>query len=275
MNEKQDFYENYSFILTITHHKLVAKQLLSKHTHSWGIVSSYYLFMSIARLLCNIGVNDYPREHGDFFRFLKGDKEQFTGEKSKTRKIRSSIIENVSQFLKNQDLDELLKSLGNDLFNLKEVRNYSNYEHFVIAHQFFHRDIFSPLNRFIRRLETKTSFWFNTVLEIFLCYVDNLTISKQCFSLFIDKQSKSIEEKYGSGAYRWGYKRFLEYNKISGIEPALVKEIEDLWEKALVPYIDELENISADFYDDLTIDKYSSKRTKISEFVQRLESFDI
>jgi len=270
MNIKQEFYENYCFALTITHNYLVSEHLLNNYSNSWGIVSGYYTLMTVGRLLCNIGSKDYPKEHGSFYEFLKRTNSSFTGRKTSAIISRDNLLQNLKKY--DDDIEHVFRKLGIDLSSLIEVRNHSNYEQFVICHQFLHRDITPPLTVFIFRLKDVTLEWLCFALDFFLKYVDSLPNAGECFGLILDKH-ENINAMSDDDVHCWGYKQFFQIQQFRGADKEKIQTIVNLWEKALSPYSSKVIPVKDSFYKDITIDKYPGKKSKIDSFIDSLNAF--
>lgn len=271
MNVKQKFYENYCFVSTVSHNYLVSEHLLNKYSKSWGIVTGYYSLMIIGRLLCNIGSGDYPKEHGDFYKFLKGERNSFTGQKTKKSFKRAVLLQNLQKY--DEDIEPCFRKLGNDLSKLVKVRTHSNYEQFVISHQFHHKNINPSLLPFISRLKDVTSEWLRFTLEFFLKYVHTLPIADKCFGMLLDRHVESSDGKIDYKYFNWGFEQFLKSHSRFGADEEKIQHIVNLWKEVLSPYTFHAIPVKYSFYDDITYDEYQGKQITIDSFITSLEDF--
>ncbi len=271
MNVKQEFYENYCFALTITHNYLVSEHLLNNYSNSWSIVSGYYSLMTIGRLLCNIGSKDYPKEHGSFFKFLNGRQSSLNGQKTSMNINRDVLLQNLERY--DEDIEHVFRKLGYVLSKLVKIRTHSNYEQFVISHQFYHRDITPSLISFIPKLKDATLEWLWFALEFFLKYVDSLPIAGECFGLILDQHKESVNTMIDEGVFMWGFKQFLEEHHVYGADKKKIRNVENLWERAVLPYSSKVIPVKDSFYEDITIDKHAGKQDKIKSFIDSLKEF--
>ncbi len=273
MNIKQQFFENYCFALTATHNYVVSEHLLKEYSLSWGIVSGYYTLMTVARMCCNIGTNDYPEYHNVIVELLHRERDYFKGYKSQRKISHTEVITNLNNYI--DDIEEKLYNLGGDLCKLKSIRNDSNYEHFIIPHQFYHKEMRKPLESFISRLRKTTAKWLNFGIEFFLNYVNKLDVFPRCLGVILDKHVSREGITIWNESYFWGYEKYLDDLSNNRAKKDTITKTKEVWNKSIQQYSLKAIPVEESFYLEMTIDKYDQKKKIIREFTEKLNEFHI
>lgn len=125
---------------------------------NWSTTASYYSIIHSARMICFAAVGDYPTSHALISRFF-GEKscdekkpeifvfktnwlKPFTNNSCQGAKFTfNDLVEYSEQELKLPKSKEAMQAIGKILDNAQKLRNNSNYDALLMAHEYHHTSV--------------------------------------------------------------------------------------------------------------------------------------
>jgi hypothetical protein len=164
----QRFYVAFCLFMSSVQDAFLGKMLRERKNLNWSATCSYYALVHTGRFLCFLAVGDFPTNHGKLRNLYKPSKStdrcqsdwlsgfsRLTGDSEQEQvqiishlcnELRSVIIVQL-ELLGVADCSKRLESFGRTLAEAGPLRNDSNYEALLIAHEFRHDSMEGAFDR--------------------------------------------------------------------------------------------------------------------------------
>ncbi|MCX9089832.1 MAG: hypothetical protein OIN90_19985 [Candidatus Methanoperedens sp.] len=254
-DETQEIYKIYCQLATIIHDYAVGCQLYKNSCYSWAITVNYYSLMHCGRFICLIGIKKFPKSHKRLNEFLSGQQ--------KFENISLNGLFNIlKKFTNDTKLEIKIKTLGNKLKKIKELREDNSYEFFIISHQINHSVLkteFPKVYNEIRKLNEES---LKFVLELLVAYINSLDY-KDYFIGFLKDTDKN---------YPWAFSDLIHNLSIQNIDTSLIKDISDLIDENLLNKLDDGILLEDSFFNPIKYNSFTDKSEKMRNFMDRIKA---
>ena len=249
--EKQKIYTHFCQLITILHDYALGKKLDSENSSSWAITANYYSLMHCGRFICNLGIEKYPGTHKQLHELLAGE---LSGRSFSSQQVFTSI----AQYVPNSE--NKIKTLGDKLKLIKEIREDNSYELFIIAHQHNHVFLKNIFDNCYSKVESINLEYIEFCLDLLVEYI-NISPSKEFYIAFLTKQS----ENYGNPIQSF-IDESICYNKI---DIQIMNEIKQLIDNKLMNFHASI-TLKDSFFTPINIQNFSSKSSVMNGFGQKV-----
>jgi len=144
----QRFYVMLCLALASIHDHFVAAEERRRKNLNWSATMAYYSMVHAARFLCFLAFGDFPTNHAKLAQLMTGCGEsQLNWLKESMNAIRSRVsvadaaqqlVGHLRDKLSMSDVEQGVAYLGKILNSARKLRNDSNYEALLIAHETHH-----------------------------------------------------------------------------------------------------------------------------------------
>lgn len=205
----QKFYATLCLFISAASDFAVGLDLRDDNTLNWSVTASYYSIVHSTRMIVFAAVGDYPKGHGVLASLFSGGRciPNWLGEWLKHfdppgfepynrvgHRARFTLDE-LSHYYKEElnlpNSDESFRTIGNILKNAKKLREDSNYEALLIAHEYHHEEITECFKELSQEMSKGAGICLEVAAKCFQSYVENdATLEK-------DRQAfKYLTERY-------------------------------------------------------------------------------
>lgn len=265
----KDLYTLYCQIVTSLYNFAIAKELQIQNKLSWSAVAYYYSLLHIGRGLCFMGIGDFPIMHEKLRDLLKG--KDLTTQNARLWKKRNQSInfQDLKRGLAEKtasDENEVecqLKNLGRLLSKVSMIRNMSNYEMYIIAHQVDHQLVTAILSDGLIKLEKHVRLQLSTLVDYYRKYIQNLENLKEEYIAFLQDK----------GSRKWALGYFEKTLKKQQISEPLINEVV----KTTNPILGlscELKQCPEKFYRPISVSEFEGKVGKMIKLKKSFEKLD-
>ncbi|HEY9692444.1 MAG TPA: hypothetical protein V6D15_09575 [Oculatellaceae cyanobacterium] len=254
----------------------VSIDLRTQQKLNWSITTSYYSIVHSARLIIFDAVGDYPKNHNNLSKFFVKKEEIIVdwlnhfalsqdGTKVEENKITlPKVVEYYEKILGLEDANKSLESIGKILKNAQDLRNDSNYEALLMAHEVNHISV----SKNFQELATTMSD----------CAKHCLLIATNCFHHYLNQDPDLNKERM---IYKYFVHKYMreQFNKI--IENKIInwEAIEQVHEctNSLEQLTDDCpsEDINkklSHLEDMVSVDLFGSKAALMDKFEQKINT---
>jgi hypothetical protein len=172
---------------------------------NWSTTASYYSIVHSARMIIFAAIGDYPQSHADISRLFAGRSQrgvQPNWLENFKRNFSQGIngqqvkftLDELSRYYREvlslENSNEIFLSIGNILKNAKDLRNDSNYEALLIAHEYHHVKVtrcFEDLSRSISEGAELCLRYATKCLQSYVEKDETLQDNRHAFKYFIER----------------------------------------------------------------------------------------
>lgn len=162
----QRFYIAFCLLMSSVQDFILGLKERESNNLNWSATCSYYSLVHGGRLICFLGLGDYPKRHDALGRLLSGQQQQhrpdtypfdwlrgFVQQRNSSRDPAEptlDLLKMIESYLTDMNVVnacQRLKTFGEALRPACELRNDSNYEALLIAHEYHHPTISSAFDK--------------------------------------------------------------------------------------------------------------------------------
>jgi hypothetical protein len=275
MDENQKLYTLFCKIETVLYNYAVAKDLRRQNKRTWSMTAYYYTLLHCARTICYMSVEDFPTQHDGFAKFLIGQPcGRITSWLNSTSNhgVRFALsLNNIIESLNSktgkseEDITRNLEDLGAELSGTKRMREMSNYEAFIMAHQTAHISVTPSLNKGLSNIESIVKKEVKVLLEYYIDFINTLNGDvKNTYIEFL----KNTTPRFAAIKY---LDNMLDESKI---DKNIRKEVMDLINGILpkLVYDNNYDNHLEDFFDSITLEHFFEKNEKMRKLREDIDA---
>lgn len=251
--EIKKMYELYCQLFTILHDYAVGVELSKTKRLAWAIAANYYSLMHCGRFICLLSGISYPQKHKDLIELFKGK-----NVKERNREIDFNyIVSELRRFSQCNEIEERLKRLGAILKKIKKLREDSNYEYFIVAHQVEHPFFSSELCDAYEVIKRANEGYISFVLDLYCEYINSLPYGKYVAAFLKDRSPPRRH---------WGLSYIKRSFKKQEISEETINSIFQLINKHLLKNIQTNIQLDESFFQPIKFREFNEKSEKMLEF---------
>jgi len=188
----QRFYVAFCLLVSAIQDAMLGLREMELETLNWSATCSYYSLVHQGRFLAFLGIGDFPKSHERLGRLYRGDSAPVTGRdgmpfdwlsrfarvggtEALARRSWDQYLDIVRRYLVALDIDDVptrLTSFSQTLSVAKELRNDSNYEGLLIAHEYDHPIVTPAFRSLANAMGEAAQMTLPLVVGAFMAYVD-------------------------------------------------------------------------------------------------------
>ncbi|MGE0885648.1 MAG: hypothetical protein AB7P14_19035 [Blastocatellales bacterium] len=162
----QRFYIAFCLLMSSVQDYILGLKERESNNLNWSATCSYYSLVHGGRLICFLGLGDYPMSHDVLGKFLSGQQQSqrlnpypfnwlcefarqpnSSGNQAESTPDLLKMIESYLTDLNVVNACQRLKTFGEALHPACKLRNDSNYEALLIAHEYHHQTVSSAFDK--------------------------------------------------------------------------------------------------------------------------------
>ncbi len=193
----QKFYLTFCLYISAILDFTVANELKQKRILNWSAVSSYYSMLHTGRLIIFIVFGDYPTSHSNICKFFNDKQDikcnwlkNFDSSNDRTNISFDELCEYYEDNLKLKNVREKLRKFGEKFEKARKLRNDSNYESLLIAHEHNHVYVTSSFMHLSKIMISVSRSSVETATKCFHNYIENdncLNKDRYVYQYFVEK----------------------------------------------------------------------------------------
>lgn len=185
----QKFYSGFCILMSACSDYTIGVDLYQERKLNWAATTMYYSLIHSGRLVCFLSIGDFPTGHGQLGQlFARGEtkggswldaykKKRFIDLGNERVENRFALSE-IHQVLRNmgvasRSIEEASTVFGIVLPRACELRNDSNYEGLLIAHQYRHVIVTKEFQQLVAAFNKASSYLIPAVVNMFQQFVDS------------------------------------------------------------------------------------------------------
>ncbi|MCK4653681.1 MAG: hypothetical protein KAU01_04480 [Candidatus Cloacimonetes bacterium] len=207
----QRFYIAFCLLMSSIHDTFIGLKEKEQKNLNWSVTCSYYALIHAGRLLTFLALGDYPTQHNKL-RDLYNEESSVLQNNWLSDFIRVSTLGELTTINDNKKIDnplnliyqyfefinvdnskKRLKKFGELLYIAAKLRNDSNYESLLIAHEYYHNTISKAFEKLANNMTDATKFSLELLIDVFTKFVENDPIfqeNRDSYKCFLYNYSK-------------------------------------------------------------------------------------
>ena len=274
----------------------VGLQLMDTNKLNWSTTANYYSIVHGSRLIVFIAIGDFPTRHNVLSDLFAGNNRPFTPRWARGINLRPNeflgdwlqgfaphytanpndkdnnaaafsrqeLCKHYREVLKLVDAHDLIQGVGIVLDKAKELRNDSNYEALLMAHEYMHVMVSDSFKRLSKTMADAAKFCLKAATKCFKHYLEfdsSLAQKREAFKYFVSQYTK--DRIYNTVRYRCG-PQYVDKIK------ECIKELEDICPK---PTADVIENY-AHLEHHTSMEVFGQKTSMMRDFDGKIKAFE-
>ncbi len=285
----QKFYVTLCLFISAASDFAVGLDLRDDNKLNWSVTASYYSIVHSTRMIVFSAVGDYPTRHATISDLFSGMSRRGAPEQQqavtpdwlnqfdrvglrhynhvghRARFTLDELSDYYREELNFHDSDKYFRAIGNILKNAKELRNDSNYESLLIAHEYHHEKITECFKELSQEMSKGAGICLEVAAKCFQSYVENDTTLEK------DRQAfKYLTERY---IQKRIYDSVRERNEESILErvKGYVNPLEEIFSgQQQKPEISEVEKRYLQLESWVSLSGFSEKTNMITDFKNKI-----
>ena len=276
----QKFYTTLCLYISAVLDFSVGHDLKDSYKLNWSTTASYYSMVHSARMIVFAAIGDYPKDHKPLVEQLFGGKatkngircdflEKPTNDKDnlkKTDRIKlDELAQHYSENLYLPKSKELFDKMGQIMNNARQLRNDSNYESLLIAHEYNHETVTKCFESLSEEASKGATFCIKVATECFKQYIENdeyLPEDRAVIKYFVKKYMR--ERVYYPVKYR-------TRRSVLKIVQECIETLERSHSNESMEVTSDIKIRYAQLEEEVARDKFSNKQRLMSSFEEKID----
>jgi hypothetical protein len=265
--------------MSATQDSLVGMALQDNKNLNWSVTASYYGMIHTGRLLCFVISGSFPKGHYDLCNLLKDSKRPFQlnwlkefvrdlgrrpAEKTdvRTSLCHRDIVDKITRW--DSGIVQELESFSNRLDKLRGLRNNSNYEALLIAHEKKHVLVTKCFDKLAESAQAAAQHSLKFAARIYRLYVERFPLLENKRETFKHLSNDYVKERLYVGIKE----------KLYSFRPA-TKALLELSETLTfcMPSDSRDESTLSELEDFISINRFGGKTALMTDFRFKIEDF--
>lgn len=275
----QHWYVTFCLLMSAIQDSLIGMALQDKKNLNWSVTTSYYGMIHTGRLLCFVISGSFPKGHYDLCNLLKDSTQpvqlnwlqKFVKDlgprAAEETDVRTSLCRrDIADKLKRWDSGIVpeLESFSNRMDKLRRLRNNSNYEALLIAHEKKHVIVTDCFAKLAVSAQAAARDSMKLAARIYRLYVERSPLLENKRVTF-----KNLSNEYVKGRLYLGIKE-----KLYSFRPATEALLElSVTLKFCLPSESRDESNLSELKDFISIHKFGGKTALMEDFSRKIEDF--
>lgn len=201
--QDKKFYVAFCMLESALSDYAIARDLHLHNKLNWACITYYYSLIHALRLICFMAKGDFPKRHDKLAYLFKGKNvnggwleiflRQSENNSTKVNTVKLNLQDIISSpVLENTcNVEQKLRRWGDILDKARNLRNYTNYEGLIIAHEHAHMKVTENLRDLAKLLKKAAEEILPEVIEFFKNFIDSSHDRKDYWYAFLNYQEKS------------------------------------------------------------------------------------
>lgn len=271
----QKFYIIQCLYISAASDYAVGLQLKDTNKLNWSTTASYYSIVHSARLIIFAAVGDFPTQHNVLSNLFAGNNRRLTPDWLKrfasnyprdnaATFSHQELCKHYREALNLRQAEELIGNISIILDKAKKLRNDSNYEALLMAHEYKHVKVTEEFRRLSNTMVVAAKFCLKAATKCFKHYLEfdtSLGNRRDAFKYFVsqyiqDRIYKPVQQRCGS--------QYVERIK------ECIEELEDICPSPTPDIIEEYASLEGS----TSMDVFGPKTSMMRDFDKRIRTFE-
>lgn len=205
----QKFYVTLCLFISAASDFAVGLDLRDNKKLNWSVTASYYSIVHSTRMIVFAAVGDYPKGHSVLANLFSGGQgispnwlgewlrrfdtpgfERYNRVGPRARFTLDELSHYYREELNFHDSDKYFRAIGNIFKNARILRNDSNYESLLIAHEYHHEKVTEYFEKLSQEMSKGAGICLEVAAKCFQSYVENdatLEKNRQAFKYLTER----------------------------------------------------------------------------------------